>query len=249
MNKELRLPRKGRLIVVTDLHGNYDDYQKYLKLWNKDDKDSHIVFVGDLIHSTFGQDQSIEIMDDIIEKTEKYDNFHILLGNHEWAHITNRNIYKSGKNQKTDFEKLIETKKGNIQPTLDNYIKFFKSLPYFLKTDNGLFISHAGPSKNIKTIEDYKNLLNDNHENQLLDEFLWNRPGDYTQKDVENFLKIINSNCMIIGHNNVDGFKKIGRQIIIASSHMTDNKTYFNIDLSQTINNMNELTDYMKFLE
>ena len=72
-NKEIILPKKGRLMVVTDIHGNYDNYQKYLKLWNKKDKNSHIVFVGDLIHKTSGYDQSIEIMDDIIEKTEKYE--------------------------------------------------------------------------------------------------------------------------------------------------------------------------------
>lgn len=248
-NKEIKLPRKGRLIVVTDLHGNYDDYEKYLKIWKRENRNSHIVFAGDLIHSTFGYDQSIEIMDDVIEKTEKYDNFHVLLGNHEWAHITNRDIYKLNENQKWSFEKLIESKKGSLQPTLDNYIKFFKSLPYFLKTDNGIFISHAGPSRDIKSICDYNKIFDENYENPLLYQFLWNRPGDYAESDVDNFLDIIDSNCMIIGHNTVDGFKRIGRQIIIASSHMTDNKTYFDIDLEQDINNMDELTDYMMFLE
>lgn len=248
-NKEIILPKKGRLMVVTDIHGNYDNYQKYLKLWNKKDKNSHIVFVGDLIHKTSGYDQSIEIMDDIIEKTEKYDNFHVLLGNHEWAHITNNDIYKNGKNQKWAFEKLIEAKKGSLQPTLDNYIEFFKSMPYFIKTENGLFISHSGPSRDIKSIKDYNNIFDEDYENHLLDEFLWNRPGDYTVSDVENFLDIIDSNCMIIGHTNVDWFKKIGPQIIITSSEMTDNKTYFDINLEQQINNMDELMDYMMFLE
>lgn len=53
---------------------------------------------------------------------------------------------------------------------------------------------------------------------------------------------------MIIGHTNVDGFKKIGPQIIITSSEMTENKTYFDIDLKRQINNMDELMEYMKFL-
>lgn len=248
MNKEIKLPRKGRLIVVTDIHGNYSDYEEYLKLWNREDKDSHIVFAGDLIHSTLGYDQSVELIDDVIKKTKEYDNFHVLLGNHEWAHITDTDIFKNYKNQKGEFEKLIEIKKGSLEPTLSEYIEFFKTLPYFIKTENGVFISHTGPSRNVKSMDDYEKIFDDDYENPILYDFLWNRPGDYTTADVDNFLDIIGSNCMIIGHNVVDGFKKIGNQIIITSNYHTDNKTYFDINLERQINSMDKLMEYMKFL-
>ena len=242
MNKEITLPQKGRLLVVTDLHGDYDSYEKYLELWDKNDENSHIVLVGDMIHSVLGFDESVEILDDVIMKSRQYSNFHVLLGNHEWAHIINRPIYKSNKNLLFNFEKLVEIKKGSIQPTLDNYINFFKELPYFLKTDNGLFISHTGPSKIIKNIEDYEKILDEDYNNPILYDFLWNRPyGDYNEEDVENFLELMGKNCMIVGHTIVDGFKMVGKQMIITSNILTDNRTYLDIDLEKEIKNIDEI--------
>ena len=93
-DKLVQLPDYGRLIIVSDLHGNYDDYMRYLELWGFCDEDCNIVFCGDLIHSSNSIDYSIEIMDDVIAKSKMYSNFHVLLGNHEWAHITGTDIYK-----------------------------------------------------------------------------------------------------------------------------------------------------------
>ena len=249
-NKEIILPKKGRLLVVTDLHGNQEDYEKYIELWNRDDENNHIVFVGDLIHATSSNDKSVEILDDVIEKTEKYDNFHVLLGNHEWSHITGTNVYKNKINQREKFEKDIIAKKKSLQPTLDEYVKFFKSLPYFIKTDNGLFISHAGPSTRINSISDYEKIFDDDYDNILLNDFLWNRPyTNYNDEDVDNFLDVIDKKCMIVGHTNVHGFAKISRQIVITSSFQTDNKVYFDIDLERQIDDMDDLMEYLKFLD
>jgi serine/threonine-protein phosphatase PP1 catalytic subunit len=71
MNKEITLPQKGRLLVVTDLHGDYDSYEKYLELWDKNDENSHIVLIGDMIHSSLGFDESVEILDDVIMKSRQ----------------------------------------------------------------------------------------------------------------------------------------------------------------------------------
>ena len=247
--KLIRLPPKGRLIVVSDLHGNHKDYRSYLDLWDSSDDDCHIVFIGDLIHSSFEPDGSLEILDDAIIKSKKYPNFHVLLGNHEWAHITCTDIYRNEKNQIASFEELVRTGKGSLQPSLDNYIGFFKSLPFFLKTDNGVFISHAGPSRNICSIDDFNHVFDD-YENDLLDDFLWNRYGnDYTSKDVSKFLRIIESNCMVIGHNNVNGYELLGKQLIISSSFMTSTKTYLDIDLSKNIENIRDLMEFLEFLK
>lgn len=249
--KILYLASCGRLIIVTDLHGNYEDYNKYVDLWDSKDKDCHIVFVGDLIHATNEEDKSVEILDDVINKCQNYHNFHVLLGNHEWAHITKTDIYKLKKNQRLTFEEEIICKKGSLYPTLNDYVDFFKSLPLFIKTENGLFISHAGPSKKIKTMEDFNEILKDDYNNEVLYEFLWNRcidDKDYNEKDVSNFLEIIGSNCMIVGHTPVKGYKVIGKQVILSSSFETNYKAYYDVDLSKKIDNISELRNYLKFL-
>ena len=81
-DKFIKLPSKGRLLIVTDLHGNLEDYEKYIDLWDCYDPNYHIVFVGDFIHSIDENDYSIEIIEDVIDKFKKYPNFHPLLGNH-----------------------------------------------------------------------------------------------------------------------------------------------------------------------
>ena len=67
-----------------------------------------------------------------------------------------------------------------MEPSLTNYIRFFKSMPYFLKTANGLFISHAGPSKDILSINDFNEMCGDDHSSKELYGFLWNRYGGYS---------------------------------------------------------------------
>ena len=174
-NRLIELPDYGRLIIVSDLHGNFKDYKRYLRLWEKDDPDCHIVFTGDLIHAIDGEDGSVEIIEDAIFKSQEYSNYHCLLGNHEWTHILNKDIYKDGMNLKTEFEILVSHKKGYMEPSLTNYIRFFKSMPYFLKTSNGLFISHTGPSKYITSLDGFNLMCCDDHSSNGLYGFLWNR--------------------------------------------------------------------------
>ena len=129
-NRLVELPGYGRLIAVSDLHGNFTDYRRYLKLWDRDDPDFHILFMGDLIHASGGEDGSIEIIEDAMHKDEKYSNFHCLLGNHEWCHILGRDIFKADENLPEEFKKLIALKKGHVEPSLISYISFFKSMPF-----------------------------------------------------------------------------------------------------------------------
>lgn len=252
-NRIIELPDYGRLMVVSDLHGNLKDYKRYLRLWNKEDPNCHIVFIGDLIHAMDGQDGSVEIIEDALFKSQEYSNYHCLLGNHEWAHIINKDIYKNGRNLKEEFEILVSHKKGYMEPSLTNYIRFFKSMPYFLKTSNGLFISHTGPSKNITSQADFYLMCRDDHNSSSLYGFLWNRYAmgfdKYTTDDIDKFLNIINCKFMIVGHTVVDsGYKIIGNQMVLSSSFFTSFKSYLDIDLSKEYKSMDDLIEDIKLL-
>lgn len=253
-NRIIELSDNGRLIIVSDLHGNFKDYKRYLRLWNKKDSNCHIVFTGDLIHAIDSEDGSVEIIEDAIFKSQEYPYYHCLLGNHEWAHIINKDIYKNGRNLREEFEILVSHKKGYMEPSLTKYIKFFKSMPYFLKTSNGLFISHTGPSKNITSLDDFHRMCHDDHNSSSLYGFLWNRfsmgVDNYTIGDIDNFLNIINCKFMIVGHTVVDsGYKIIGNQLILSSSFFTSSKSYLDIDLSKEYESMDDLIDDIKLLD
>ena len=80
MNKVVELPKRGRLIVVTDIHGNKDDFDKYIDIWDRDDPNCHILFTGDLIHEMdYSKDLSLDILDECIDYL-LMPNFHVLLG-------------------------------------------------------------------------------------------------------------------------------------------------------------------------
>lgn len=251
-DKLVELPDYGRLIVVTDLHGNLDDYNYYLNLWDESDPDFHIVFAGDLIHGIdLSTDGSVEILDDAMAKSRQFPNFHALLGNHEWAHITNRNIYKLEKSLLCEFKNLVSFKKGYIEPHLTGYIRFFKTMPYFVRTTNGLFISHSGPSDKVKSNEDFDKIFKEDYSSSILHDFLWNRYNkvtDYTGEDVERFLDIVGSRVMIVGHCPVESYKVFSNQIIMSSSFNTKVKTYLEMDLSMEIDDIKDVQKQLKFI-
>lgn len=252
-DKIVKLPNYGRLIVVTDLHGNLNDYKRYLKLWDRDDENCHIVFAGDLIHSMDDNDGSVEIVEDAMFKSAEYSNYHCLLGNHEWCHILTKDIFKAGENLRVNFETLVSHKKGYVEPSLTGYIRYFKTMPYFLKTSNGIFISHTGSSDRIQTMEDFNQMCADNQLSDSLYGFLWNRYASrlngYTIDDIDKFLNIIGCKLMIVGHSIVDsGYKIIGRQMVLSSSFYTKVKSYLDIDLSKEYNTMDNLIEDVKVL-
>lgn len=234
------------------MHGNLDDYNHYLSLWDENDSDFHIVFTGDLIHGlNFDEDKSVEILDDVITKSKQYSNFHALLGNHEWAHITNKSIYKQGKPLLQEFKNLVSYKKGFIEPHLTRYIRFFKTMPYFVRTANGLFISHSGPSAKVKNIDAFNIIFESDYSSPILDDFLWNRYNslnDYTKQDVVDFLDIVGCKFMIVGHCPVESYKVFSRQIIMSSSFNTNVKTYLDMDLSKDLNAIEDVQKSLKFI-
>ena len=234
----------GKLIVVSGIDGNLDYYNQYLSLWDKNDPDCHIVFLGNLIYSTEDDDGSLEILDDAIEKSQNYSNFHYLLGINELSCIMGENVYKIGINLKTKFENLIISKKGSLEPYLSEYADFFKKLPYFAKTENGLFLSYSGPLGTVKSVEDIGSDLN------LLHDFLWIRKGEYERGDVEEFLDALGLKFMVVGNMLCDdGHEVFSRQLIISSGDCGENGSYLDIDLGEDIDSMDNLVRCVKSVD
>lgn len=249
-NRLIKLPKKGRLLIFTDLHGNLEDYKKYLDKWDSNDPDCYIVISGDFIHSIYKEDYSIEILEDIMDKYERYDNFYPLLGNHEWSHIINGNLFKANINLRLEFEKLIMEKKGYLEPYLTGYVEFFKSIPFFIQSENGIFISHAGPSNLIENYQDFKDFIKDEeYYSELVWSFLSQRPEiDYDEEDINYFLDLVKSNFMVVGHTAVNGYMIYGKQIVLSSSFSKGDKYYLDIDLSKSMNTMEDLRKCLKEL-
>ena len=251
--KLVELPKKGSAMVVTDIHGNLSDYTRYISIWEKCRKNNvHFVLTGDFIHALGKEnDESIKILESVKHYHENYENFHALLGNHEWSTISRVSVYKGSINQSLNFESLLKERfEGKWKIKLEEYQKFFKELPIAVKTDNKVFISHGGPPKNVKSIGDIVKIADDGYlENDNLYQILWNREENFTVRDLKDFLRAVGCNAMIVGHTPVDGIKIVGKeQIIVSSSYTLGKKSYLILDLEKKIKDARDLLKMEKQL-
>jgi Icc-related predicted phosphoesterase len=250
--KLIELPLKGKALIITDLHGNLEDFERYMEIWKEfNNKNNHLILTGDFIHSCYEIDGSLEIIDSVKKNYEREKNFHVLLGNHEWAQIIDESVYKGGLNQTRDFQNLIYNKyEDQADKKLESYKKFFKTLAIAIKTDNKVLISHAGPSPHLKSEDDIKNISeNDYSRNCVLYEMVWNRNMECSRNYLDPFLKHFNCNASIVGHTPVNGVELHGNQLIVSSSFGMGRKAYVELDLEEEINTGRDLLKMVKYLD
>lgn len=255
--KLIELPRKGKALVITDIHGNKEDFLKYMDIWNefKENLDNHLILTGDFIHAMgLENDSSVEILEYVKFHSENTSNFHVLLGNHEWSTISNELVFKAGVNQNLGFDSLLREKFGELQyhEKLREYIQFFKKLPVAVRTDNRIFITHAGPATKIKSLDEIKNIDEGgyNSDNTKLVQLLWNRSEDYTQEQLNSFLDVVNCKMTIAGHTPVDGIKLVyDNLLIVSSSYGKGKKAYVEVDLEKSIEGTKDLLNMVKYLK
>ena len=237
-----------KLFVVTDIHGNLQDFNDYLNLWLMD-KSNHIVFTGDLIHhDEKSKDKSLEILD-LVRVYNRYSTFHVLLGNHELSQLLGENVYRYHINQCDQFRELVEEKYPN-NPTVkyNEYKNIIRGFDYYVGTSNGLLISHTGFHEDyieyiINDSIDIDNInLNNSFERKIITEHLWARPyDDYTEQTINQILNYTNKKYLISGHTNYNGCHIIGNQLIFDSSHNTETKYYLEIQLNKKYENIIEI--------
>ena len=254
--KLVELPRKGKALIFTDIHGNLTDFKRFIHIWDEfDNKDNHLIFTGDFIHAMgMENDKSIEILEYIKFLCENFSNIHVLLGNHEWATISQKPVFKAGINQTFNFDTLLLKKFGEKRylEKMDEYIEFFKKLPIAVRTDNKIFISHAGPPTNVNSLDEIKNITDDgfNSDNPQLFQMLWNRQDNFSEDDLKSFLDTVNCNMMIVGHTPVDGIKLLYKKLlIVSSSYGKGKKAYVELDLEKDIKRSKDLLKMVRHLK
>ena len=251
--KLVELPKEGKAIVVTDIHGNLNDYERYMRIWEKcKDENTHFILTGDFIHAMGRKDdKSIDILESVKQNCETYENFHPLLGNHEWSTIERVSVYKGGINQSLNFDQLLKERFGNDwNNKLEEYQNFFKKLPVAVRTDNKVFISHGGPPKDIRNLDEIINIAEKGfQENPKLYEILWNREEDFTEKELNSFLRAVGCNAMIVGHTPVKGVKLVyEKQLVVSSSYTQGKKEYILLDLEKKIKDARDILKMVKQL-
>jgi hypothetical protein len=159
---------QGQIMVVTDLHGDWEAYRRYRDRFldlHAHHKADCLLFTGDLIHSYSENDpdHSLEIVLDVLELQQTFGEAVIYLcGNHELPHIYSFGLSKG----KREFTPAFEAALSHSQKR-DAVNKLFISLPFFIRTRAGVSITHAGASPPMTNPQSAQAIFRWNHARQL----------------------------------------------------------------------------------
>ena len=135
----------GLVMVVTDLHGNLQDYELVMQTFEKlKDKGEagHLVITGDVVHGyPQYEDRSKDILVDLIERGANTpdSDIQVLLGNHDMVHIYHIVLRKVPLEFTHGFEEAIANDR-------QKFIDFFMSMPFAVRTAGGVLLNHTGAS-------------------------------------------------------------------------------------------------------
>lgn len=182
----------GTLMVVSDLHGDGDAFDRYLETFfalRSAGEADRLLFLGDIIHGYGSEDSdaSLRMTLKLIELQEKHgaDTIITLLGNHEMPHIYGISLAKGDMEFTPRFEHAMGEHRERI-------IKFFKSLPFVVRTSAGVVFCHAGPDEN--SINRMGRLRNFNHDELL-------HAADQTLAQQENIEKVYDTYAHLSGQS------------------------------------------------
>jgi hypothetical protein len=142
---------RGVAMVVTDLHGDWDDYRRYRDRFlalQADGRVDYLIFTGDLIHSEGPShtDRSLDIVLDLLTLRETLGERVIyLLGNHELPHLYGITLAKGKHVYTPRFEAALgEYRKATLS--------LFDGLPFYVRTPAGVSVCHAGAAAELSTV-------------------------------------------------------------------------------------------------
>lgn len=180
------LPARGRAIVSTDIHGNYEDFARLRELFEEglaESPDTHWVILGDLVHGPSPQarraiESLFDFSDDsgrIVEETyllcREYPNrVHFVLGNHDYAHIGGPATRKFYDDEAAHLDARLTDGQREAMQAL------FRNALLAVMTPCGAFLCHGAPGLEMSCIEelddiDFPPRSNPRHE-EILRHFL-----------------------------------------------------------------------------
>jgi hypothetical protein len=166
----------GKAMVVTDLHGAWDAYQRLRDLFLEQQAKGEIdrlIICGDLIHNEGMEevDASLDMLLDVmaLQADLGKDKVIMLLGNHELPHIYGLTLAKGS----VEFTPRFESAMTRLDQRYKVPIKrkevraFLAGLPFFARTKGGVLITHAGAASDVASTKHVERLLSLEHDDLI----------------------------------------------------------------------------------
>lgn len=199
----------NRVLVIGDVHGNYD---KLMNLWNKIDykDEDFLIFLGDYIDRG---NKSIECLEFVMDLVKNHKNIHALMGNHE---LFMQDYFKSNSftgmddfmdgwlmpnnGGKVTLHALKELYKKDSERAL-KILDFVNNLDVYNEDIEGVFFVHAGidPTRSFH--------------HQRIEDMVWIREECYNYYNDKN-------TTLVVGHTPVQSFDYSYREPILLKNNI-----------------------------
>ncbi len=256
--------RKGRMLVIGDVHGDLETLIKILKNEDAIEKleqgDMYIVFLGDYIDRGH---ESLEVMALVLNLKCSYpDKVVLLRGNHEGPDdlIAHPHTFP--------YELALKFG-GKAQSLYLKFRKLFNAMHHAAMTSNGIIMLHGGVPTEAESIDDVIRARELHPEKPHLTEILWNDPDESGVKGAypsprgagkmfgidctEKFLKIVNGKILVRGHEAALNGYKISHEGRIVTLFSRIGPPYWNLKAAYIVFDLEDeairVRDSIKLIE
>jgi len=148
----LDFPNYGQLVMTGDLHGHRRNLERLITYCDLGRAGARHVVLHELIHEDVDLASEVDkshepLLEAALWKCEFPDQVHFVMGNHELAQITGREISKAGRILTTDFDHGVERTYGatGAAEVVSAINEFLCSFALAGRTANRVFLSHSLP--------------------------------------------------------------------------------------------------------
>ncbi|MFM7152278.1 MAG: metallophosphoesterase [Gemmataceae bacterium] len=202
------------ILISGDLHGHVENFRQIMQRADLGRHPRRHLLVQELIHGPFaypgGGDKSHQLIDLICALQCQYPGrIHYLMGNHELAQWMDRPILKSEDDLNAHFRRGVDMGYGErAGEVYDLYRQVFAALPFAVRTEGRLLLSHSLPSSGMMERFDPAALSCDPLRPEDLEprgslySLVWGR--DTQPANVEAYLAKMDADLLISGHIALD---------------------------------------------
>ena len=268
VNRLLKLPAHGRLLVGTDLQGNLGDFQRLAHHFRAAGDDAQLVLTGDLVHGpddetmrvwpdhlgTAYRDESPALIDALLEEQRRAPGrVHCLLGNHDHSHIGGPVTSKFHDDEGAVLEaRLGEAGTGKLRALVSSF-------PLVAWAPCGAVMLHGAPSAEIDAPAQLEGVSLQGYRDFSIEHFLripvigallWSRYATPAQS--RSFNAAFKATFALYGHDVVrEGFVREGEDQLCFSTSFglfDEDKVFVSLDLSARYPNVQALREGSEIL-
>lgn len=241
----LEFPNYGQAVMTGDLHGHRRNLERLETYCDLARAGARHVVLHELIHEDLGALDEVDRSHELLLQAARWkcefpEQVHFLLGNHELAQLTGREISKAGRILTTDFACGVERAYGQEggREVMSAILEFLASFPLAGRTANRVFLSHSLPGN--REMDDFNPavLYRPLAAADLVDggsayAMVWGRRQ--SGKLLERLSGLLDVDLFICGHQPQEtGYQVVsGRLLIIASDH--NHGVFVPFDLSRKL--------------